>query len=111
MTFHSAAPFRVSLARNPGYAAAMVLRVSFRDVGYPCMNHKIVGALILFVAQLLVLHGAQAFPDRPIKWVVSSPAGGPPDIMARLLSDRLAAVLGQPVVIENRTGGASGTIG
>ena len=73
------------------------------------MHQKIAGALILFVAQLLLLHGAQAFPDRPIKWVVSSPAGGPPDIMARLLSDKLAAVLGQPVVIENRTGGASGS--
>src|SRR5690242_4912380 len=74
------------------------------------MKHKVITALILFVAQLC-LTCAHAFPDRPIKLIVSSPAGGPPDIMARLLSDRLAAVLGQPIVVENRPGGAGGTIG
>jgi len=74
------------------------------------MTRKLISALILFVAPLLV-QSAHAFPDRPIKLIVSSPAGGPPDIMARLLSDRMAAVLGQPVVVENRPGGAGGTIG
>jgi len=72
---------------------------------------KLFGVLVLSIAQLLVIQGAQAFPDRPIKLIVSSPAGGPPDIMARLLSDRMAADLGQPVVVENRPGGAGGTIG
>src|SRR5262245_16204451 len=71
---------------------------------------NITAALLLFAAQL-VAPGAHAFPDRPIKLIVSSPAGGPPDIMARLLSDRMGAVLGQPVVVENRPGGAGGTIG
>ncbi len=63
------------------------------------------------IAQLLVFQSAQAFPDRPVKLVVASPAGGPPDIMARLLSDGMAAALGQPVIVENRPGGAGGTIG
>src|SRR5882672_6446159 len=54
---------------------------------------------------------AQAFPDRPVKLVVPTPAGGPPDIMARLLSERMGAALGQPVIVENRPGGAGGTIG
>jgi tripartite-type tricarboxylate transporter receptor subunit TctC len=57
------------------------------------------------------LASAHAFPDRPVKLIVSSPPGGPPDIMARLVSDQMAAALGQPVVVENRTGGAGGTIG
>src|SRR5262249_5765850 len=74
------------------------------------MKHKLVSILVLFLAPVLGSPNAQAFPDRPIKLIVSSPAGGPPDIMARLLSDRMAAALGQPVVIENRTGGAGGTI-
>ena len=74
------------------------------------MKPKLASALVLLVAQL-ALPGAHAFPDRPIKLVVSSPAGGPPDIMARLLSDRMGALLGQPVVVENRPGGAGGTIG
>jgi tripartite-type tricarboxylate transporter receptor subunit TctC len=74
------------------------------------MTRKLVSALLLLAAPLLG-PSAHAFPDRPIKFVVSSPAGGPPDIMARLLSDKMAAFLGQPVVVENRPGGAGGTIG
>jgi tripartite-type tricarboxylate transporter receptor subunit TctC len=71
---------------------------------------KIVTVLVALGAHLLLLHGAQAFPDRPIKLIVASPAGSPPDVMARLLSDKMAGVLGQPVVVENRPG-AGGTIG
>ena len=65
---------------------------------------------VALIAHLPVLQSAQAFPERPIKLVVASPAGGPPDVMARLLSDKMAAVLGQPVIVENRPG-AGGTIG
>jgi tripartite-type tricarboxylate transporter receptor subunit TctC len=54
---------------------------------------------------------AQAYPDRPIKMIVPFPAGGPTDGMARIVSDRLGAVLGQSVVIENKGGGAGGSIG
>jgi len=75
------------------------------------MKQQITSGLVLFIAQLLVFQSAQAFPDRPVKLVVGSPAGGPPDIMARLLSDKMGAALGQPVIVENRPGGAGGTIG
>ena len=54
---------------------------------------------------------AQAYPNRPIKIVVPFPAGGPTDGMARIISDRLGTVLGQSIVIENRGGGAGGSIG
>src|ERR1700760_4084046 len=64
----------------------------------------------LMLAPLLA-SAAQAFPDRPIKLIVTSPPGGPPDIMARLVSDRIAALLGPAIVVENRPGGAGGTIG
>jgi tripartite-type tricarboxylate transporter receptor subunit TctC len=74
------------------------------------MKHKIVAVLVVLSAHLLAFESAQAFPDRPIKLVVPSPAGGPPDVMARLLSDKMAAILGQPVIVENRPG-AGGTIG
>lgn len=53
---------------------------------------------------------AQNYPNRPIKVVVPFPPGGPTDGMARIVSDRLGAVLGQPIVVENR-GGAGGGIG
>jgi tripartite-type tricarboxylate transporter receptor subunit TctC len=74
------------------------------------MKQKMVTVLVVLIAHLLAFQSAQAFPDRPIKLVVPSPAGGPPDVMARLLSDKMAAILGQPVIVENR-GGAGGTIG
>jgi tripartite-type tricarboxylate transporter receptor subunit TctC len=54
---------------------------------------------------------AQGYPNRPIKVVVPFPAGGPTDTMARIVSDRLGQVLGQSIVIENRGGGAGGSIG
>jgi tripartite-type tricarboxylate transporter receptor subunit TctC len=57
-----------------------------------------------------VLH-AQAYPNRPIRMVVPFPPGGPTDAMARIISDRLGAVLGQTIVVENRGGGAGGSVG
>lgn len=48
---------------------------------------------------------AQAWPDKPIKWVLSQPPGSGPDNVARLLSDRLARSWGQSVVIDNKPGG------
>jgi tripartite-type tricarboxylate transporter receptor subunit TctC len=54
---------------------------------------------------------AQTYPNRPIKLVIPFPAGGPTDGMARIISDRLGQVLGQSIVIENRGGGAGGSIG
>jgi tripartite-type tricarboxylate transporter receptor subunit TctC len=53
---------------------------------------------------------AQAFPEKPVRWIVPWPPGGGADVLSRMLSGRLAEVLGQPVVIENR-GGAAGNIG
>ena len=53
---------------------------------------------------------AQAFPDKPIRMVVSFPAGGTGDAVARVLADGLAARLKQTIVVDNQ-GGAAGTIG
>ncbi len=50
------------------------------------------------------------WPTRPVRIVVAYPAGGVSDVVARLLADKLAGPLGQPVVIENKAG-ASGSIG
>src|ERR1700722_705935 len=57
------------------------------------MMRKIISALILFIAAIFP-HGAHAFPERPVRLVVSSPPGGPPDIMARLGAGELAALPG-----------------
>lgn len=49
---------------------------------------------------------AQTFPNRPIKILVGFPAGGPSDVPARIIGDKLQKSLGQPVVVENKTGAA-----
>src|SRR5580704_14879740 len=52
---------------------------------------------------------AQSYPARPIRMLVGFSPGGPADVMARLIGQRMSASLGQPVVVENRPG-AGGTI-
>ena len=53
---------------------------------------------------------AADYPNRPVRIVVSNPAGGGIDTVTRVVADRLAVKLGHPVIIENR-GGAGGNIG
>jgi tripartite-type tricarboxylate transporter receptor subunit TctC len=63
-------------------------------------------------AVLLAVASAQAqpYPSRPITVVVPFPAGGPSDVVARIVAENMGKVLGQTMVIEN-VGGAGGTIG
>jgi tripartite-type tricarboxylate transporter receptor subunit TctC len=67
---------------------------------------------LLFLAALLYLGaaGAQNYPARPVKIIVPFTPGSATDVMARIVSERLNAAWGQPVVVENRPG-AGGTIG
>lgn len=51
-----------------------------------------------------------AYPTKPVKFIVPYPAGGTNDVLARIVGDKLQAKWGQPVIIENRSGG-SGNIG
>lgn len=50
------------------------------------------------------------YPNKPIKVVVPSPPGGPPDLILRIINPKLTATLGQPVIVENRPG-AGGLVG
>jgi tripartite-type tricarboxylate transporter receptor subunit TctC len=71
---------------------------------------SLVSALIaaaLLAASTLV---SAAFPDKPVKVIIGFPAGGPLDQHARLITDKLQAVLGQPVLIDYKSG-AGGTVG
>ncbi len=67
-------------------------------------------ALIATTIAAPALAQAPWTPTRPIRFVVPFPAGGATDVVARVLGERLQDALGQPVVVENRTG-ASGNIG
>ncbi len=69
--------------------------------------------LAIFLAMACIatpsLSQAQAWPSRPIRFVVGFPPGGSTDLAARALGDRLGAAFGQPVVVENKAG-ASGNL-
>ena len=64
-------------------------------------------ALLSAAAGLPLTATAQDFPTRPITIVVGYTAGGANDVLARIVAEKLAASLGQPVVVENRAGVAS----
>lgn len=67
-------------------------------------------ALAALATTLLPAHAQSTWPARPVRLIVAYPSGGVSDTVARALGDRLAASLGQPVVVENKAG-ASGSIG
>ncbi len=67
------------------------------------------GAVALSAVPLQVSE-AQTYPDQLVRIVVPYPPGGPADIITRILSEKLTATWGKPVVVENRSG-ASGDIG
>ncbi len=67
--------------------------------------------LLVFVSFLFAsVLQAQPYPSKPIKIVVPSPPGGPPDLILRMLNNHLTTILGQPVIVENRAG-AGGIVG
>ncbi|MGH8808117.1 MAG: Bug family tripartite tricarboxylate transporter substrate binding protein [Noviherbaspirillum sp.] len=75
------------------------------------MTRKILAISVAAFSLLAAKHAsAQDYPDRPIKLVVAYAAGGPVDSSARMVAKNLAAQLGKPVIVENKTG-AGGAIG
>src|SRR4051812_29040504 len=59
------------------------------------------------IAALACMAGAataETYPTRPIRWIVGYPAGGPTDLIARLVGQKLSERLGQQVVVENKPG-------
>ncbi len=75
---------------------------------FNCISRALLLALALLPA--LAAHAQPAWPTRPVKGINPFAAGGPSDVLGRLIGDRLAQRLGQPFVMENRPG-AAGNIG
>jgi len=64
----------------------------------------IVAAATLLFATLPAAVQGQTYPARPVRLLLGFPAGGPTDVIARVLAQRLSGYWGQPVVVENRPG-------
>ena len=71
-----------------------ILSISLSILGFACVS---------------IEANAQAWPTRPIKMIVAFPAGGIVDVLTRVVCDQLSPQLGQPIIVENRTG-AGGVI-
>ena len=70
----------------------------------------LVGACVFVVAAGATPVFAQNYPTKPVRFILPFPAGGPTDILGRIIGQKLAVQLGQPVVPENRPG-AGGNVG
>lgn len=73
-----------------------------------CSNFRLMQPFLLAAAGVIfagALH-AQGYPDKPVRLVVGFSAGGPTDLPARFIAERLAPVLGQRVIVDNRPGAA-----
>jgi tripartite-type tricarboxylate transporter receptor subunit TctC len=79
-------------------------------ISFPLRRKTLMSACALALTALASSAAFAAFPDKPIRVVIGFPAGGPLDQHARLLTERLQAVLGQPIVIDYKSG-AGGTVG
>ena len=69
-----------------------------------------VAAAIALAALPLAAHAQASYPDKPVRFIVPYPPGGGTDVIARIVQEKFAQALAQPVLIENR-GGAAGSLG
>jgi tripartite-type tricarboxylate transporter receptor subunit TctC len=65
-----------------------------------------IAAVALMGASAAMAQSADQYPSRVVKFIVPASAGGPSDIVARLVADKLTQSIGQPVIVENRPGGS-----
>ena len=117
---------KINLLRNrrprltPMHALGNVIPLNLRQpepslvrIRHECANMsrewRARAAACLCAAALLAapLATAQSFPARPIRLICPQAAGGPADIFSRLVADQLSQTIGQPVVVENKTGAAT----
>jgi tripartite-type tricarboxylate transporter receptor subunit TctC len=71
----------------------------------------LVSLAVVFLATTIGTASAQTYPTRTVNIIFAFPPGGPSEGVVRLLAEKLSLSLGHPIVIENRPGGAGGSVG
>src|SRR6476660_2691419 len=79
--------------------------------GVALMRNVAAPVIPLFAAGMLLwaVNAAASWPSQPIRWIVPFPPGGGTDFVARLIGNHLDKLLGQPIIVENKPGGATVT--
>ena len=81
------------------------MRLVFKQhIASLCLSILAVVSSVLAIPSHALAQGT--YPDKPVRIIVANPPGGPIDVVLRLLATRLSALWGQPVIVENRPGGA-----
>ena len=90
--------------------ATGLVRAVPRHAARPRSALALIAIIVASVALACVAHADDKYPSKPVRIIVSFSAGGPTDIVARVMGARMGELLGQQFVIENRTG-AGGNLG
>jgi tripartite-type tricarboxylate transporter receptor subunit TctC len=85
-------------------------KAGFHSGAYKALRSSLWAWFALLLAGFWFNAMAQGYPVKPVSFVVPYPAGGPTDVLGRVISQKLAELIGQPVVVSNRPG-AGGNIG
>ena len=98
-------PRLLSIAARPCVSRLLMLRGPL--VTLPRRRFLCLAGAVAVLPALAPVAIAQAYPTRPLRWIVGYPAGGATDTVMRIVGNLLSERLGQPVVIENRPGAAT----
>src|ERR1043166_6191714 len=80
------------------------INIKFARSAHDCRPGVVAACLIALLSLATQTAIAQSYPTRPVRLIVPYPAGGPADILARVLGQKLTAKWGQQVVVDNRAG-------
>jgi tripartite-type tricarboxylate transporter receptor subunit TctC len=83
-----------------------VMDSGFGPSGRPGMTARVIAFAFAMTAVLSLAHAQDTYPSRTVRLVVGFGAGGPTDIPARHIADKLGALIGQRIIVENKMGAA-----
>ena len=103
------APANIKPETNVGNCVTHTVTHTVTNSATNSATRVFIAVVLLVAGSGMALGQTGSYPNKPIKLVVGFPPGTPPEVIGRLMVDRMSASLGQPIVVENRPG-AAGTL-